>query len=397
MEYDIVVIGGGIVGLATAMSLQELRPTLRLAVVEAEDRIAAHQTGHNSGVVHTGIYYRPGTLKARYCVEGAKALLDFCDERSIPYERCGKVIVATQPADLPRLEELERRGNANGVEGLEMIGNDRLREIEPHARGLKALYSPNTAIVDYRQVALGYADLVRERGGEIYLSSPVRRIVKRSGVAIVRAGDRELRTKLVISCAGTYGDQMAAMTGCSLPYRVLPFRGEYYTLKPEKASYVRGLIYPVPNPAFPFLGIHLTRMIGGKVEAGPNAVLSLSRRGYRRGDFDVADAWQILSYRGFWSFAGHYWKQGCIELARSYRKSLFLRDVRRLVPGIEEVDLSPGGAGVRAQVVTREGRLCDDFAIVRNEWSIHLLNAPSPAATAALRIGRKLAELAELE
>lgn len=391
--YDVVVIGGGIIGLATAMNILEQRPQSRLALIEAEDRLAAHQTGHSSGVVHSGIYDRPGTLRAHYCIEGAKALFDFCDKRSIPYRKCGKLIVATQPADLPRLEELQRRGLANGVEGIELIGSERLREIEPHARGLKALYSPETAVVDYRQVALGYADRIVELGGEIVLKAPVQSIEKRSEVAIVRTPVREFRTRLVVSCAGGYGDKIAAMTGCPLPYRILPFRTESFTLRPERADLVRNLIYPVPDPTFPFIGIHLNRTISGKVEVGPNVLLSLSKRGYRRGDFNLADCWQITTYAGFWAFIRRYWRPGMRELLRSYRKQLFLRDLRKLVPEVQEEDLIPGGAGVRAHVVTRDGRLCDDFAILRNEWSIHLLNAPSPAATAALRIGNHLAAL----
>lgn len=392
--FDVVVVGGGILGLSISRQLLRERPGLRLAILEKEKSLATHQTGHNSGVIHAGIYYRPGTLKAKFCVEGRGQLLQYCQERQIPVQQCGKVIVATQPQDLSRLVELERRGRANGVEQLELIGPERLAEVEPHAQGIKALYSPTTSIVDYRKVAAAYAKEIEEAGGQIMAGRPLTNIEKRSGSVTFQTPLGEVRSRFLLNCAGVYADRIAVMAGQRLPYQVIPFRGEYYTLSPNAGQLVNGLIYPVANPTFPFLGVHLTRTIAGQVEAGPNAVLALSREGYRPGQFSLRDCWDLVRYPGFWAMVGRYWKVGCYELYRSKRPKVFLRDLQRLMPNLQENDLAPGGAGIRAQVVLRNGMLCDDFALLESSWALHLLNAPSPGATASLAIGSHLASLA---
>jgi (S)-2-hydroxyglutarate dehydrogenase len=392
--FDVVVIGGGILGLSIARQLLRERPELRLAILEKEPTLAAHQTGHNSGVIHAGIYYRPGSLKAKFCVEGKLQLLQFCDEHEIPVDGCGKVIIATQPQDLPRLAELERRGRANGVDQLELIGPERLAEIEPHAQGIKALYSPTTCIVDYKRVAAEYAKEVEALGGVVMTCRPLTNIEKRSGSVILQTPLGDVRSRFLLNCAGVYADRIAVMAGQRLPYQIIPFRGEYYGLTSEASRLLKGLIYPVANPAFPFLGVHLTRTIAGEVEAGPNAVLALSREAYRRGQFSMRDCWDLLRYPGFWKMAGRYWKVGCYELYRSWRRKVFLRDLQRLMPILQESDLVPGGAGIRAQVVLRNGTMCDDFALLESSWSLHLLNAPSPGATASLMIGSHLAAMA---
>ena len=393
--HEVVVIGGGIVGLSTAMALTQGPAPVRPLLIEKEPELAQHQTGHNSGVIHSGIYYRPGSLKARFTVEGARRLAEFCQQHGIAYEICGKVVVATDAAELPRLEELHRRGLANGVPGgVELIGPERLREIEPHAAGIRALRVPATGIVDYVAVAQRYAELVRKRGGEIRTTTQVLGIRRDGAAWAVETTGGTLRARHLINCAGLHADRIAARAGCRPPVRIIPFRGEYYRLRPASERLVRSLIYPVPDPAFPFLGVHFTRMIHGGVEAGPNAVLSFKREGYGRTDFDAREAWQTLSFPGFWRLAGTYWRTGMGEMYRSFSKRAFVRALQRLVPELREADLEPGGSGVRAQAVDSRGVLVDDFSIQATDGMVHVLNAPSPAATASIPIGEAIAEQA---
>ncbi|HEV3029722.1 MAG TPA: L-2-hydroxyglutarate oxidase [Planctomycetota bacterium] len=359
----IAIVGGGIVGLATAYALRARNPV----VFEKERRVGVHQTGHNSGVIHSGIYYKPGSQKARLCVEGARRMLEFCREHAIPHEICGKIIVATSEPELPRLDELERRARANGVQA-RRITPERLGEIEPEARGIAGLHVPGTGIVDYRAVARKLAGFVEVRTG-------------------VRIDDvRALRADLVINCAGLHSDRVARSRT-----KIVPFRGEYYTLR--RPSLVRGLIYPVPDPAFPFLGVHFTRMAAGGVEAGPNAVLALAREGYSWSDFCLRDFLETLAYSGFHHLARRHWRMGLMEVWRSWSRAAFLKSLQRLVPAVTMEDLQPGGSGVRAQALDPDGALVDDFRIERRPGQIHVLNAPSPAATASLAIGERIASL----
>lgn len=391
-EPKVVVIGGGIVGLSTAMALVQGVPPVCPVVLEKEPALAAHQTGHNSGVIHSGIYYKPGSLKARFTVQGAREMVEFAQAHGIAHEVCGKVVVATHPDELPRLEELQRRGIANGTPGLEMIGPDRLREIEPHAAGLKALCVASTGIIDYVAVARAYADIVRQHGGEIRTGARVLGI-RRDGVEwVIETTAGVERTRYLVNCAGLHSDVMARLAGSAPPVRIVPFRGEYYELVPERESLVRALIYPVPDPAFPFLGVHFTRMVQGGVEAGPNAVLTFKREGYRKTDFDAREAWDTLSYPGFWRLARKYWRTGAGEFYRSFSKAAFVRALQRLLPDLRLDDLHPSGAGVRAQAIDPRGALVDDFSIQAIGGVVHVLNAPSPAATASLPIGRAIAD-----
>ncbi len=391
-EPKVVVIGGGIVGLSTAMALAQGTPPARPILLEKEDRVAAHQTGHNSGVIHSGIYYKPGSLKARFTVEGAREMVAFAEQHGIAHEICGKVVVATRPDELPRLDELHRRGLANATPGLEMIGPERLREIEPHAAGLKALRVASTGIIDYVAVAGRYADIIRRHGGEIRTNARVLGIRRDGSGWIVETTAGAEATPYLINCAGLHSDVMARLAGMTPPVRIVPFRGEYYELVKSREDLVKALIYPVPDPAFPFLGVHFTRMVHGGVEAGPNAVLSFRREGYRKTDFNPREAWDTLSYRGFWRLARKYWRTGAGEFYRSYSKTAFVRALQRLLPDLRMDDLHPSGAGVRAQAIDPTGALVDDFSIQAIGGVIHVLNAPSPAATASLPIGRAIAE-----
>ena len=393
-EYDVVVIGGGIIGLSTAMHLNRRYPAWRVGVVEKEAEVATHQTGHNSGVVHSGIYYRPDSQKAQFCVGGNTALVRFCEENEIEYQRCGKVIVATDSSELERLQGLYERGTANGVPGLEMIEPERLREIEPYTVGIKALWAPNTGIIDFVKVARAYAMRFQQGGGEIFTSAPITKITRSQGKVTLDTPGGPLRAKHLINCAGLYADRIAEMMGEKIDIRIIPFRGEYYTLRPESQHLVKGLIYPVPDPRFPFLGVHYTRNIRGYVEAGPNAVLALKREGYRKHDIHLGEAWGTLAFPGFWNMSKHHWKTGLAEMYRSYRKRVFVRDLQRLIPEIQDKDLAPGGAGVRAQAVARSGALLDDFSILRGREAVHVLNAPSPGATSSLAIGEHIVKLA---
>jgi L-2-hydroxyglutarate oxidase len=392
--YDIAIIGGGIIGLAAALALGQRAPELRLAVLEKEARLAAHQSSHNSGVIHAGIYYTPGSEKARLCVEGARLMFAFCDEHGVRYDRCGKVIVATSPDELPRLERLYERGVANGVEGLTRIGPEHLRELEPHGTGLHAIYSPVTAIVDFAQVAQAMANILRARGITILTQGRLDGVTRADDGLVLETTHGPVRTRGLINCAGLYADQVARLMGVRTGVQIVPFRGEYYHLRPERQHLVRGLIYPVPDPAFPFLGIHFTRTIHGVVEAGPNAVLALAREGYSYRVIRLDEVAGMFAYPGFWRMAARHWRMGLTELYRSLSTSAFVHALQRLVPEIGTADIVPGDAGVRAQAVERDGALVDDFRIVQTPKAIHVLNAPSPAATASLAIGRHIADLA---
>ena len=392
--YDIAIIGGGILGLSTAMQLTARAPHWRVAVLEKEEQLATHQTGHNSGVMHSGIYYRPGSHKAQFCVAGLNNLVNFCDENEIEYQQCGKVIIAIEESELGRLQDLYDRGTANGVPDLEIVGPERLKEIEPHVTGVQALWAPHTGIVDFTKVAAAYANKFQQAGGDIFTGAPVRKITRSSGAVALETPKGTLQAKNLINCAGLYADRVAAMTGENVAVRIIPFRGEYYTLQPESHHLVSGLIYPVPDPQFPFLGVHFTRNIHGRVEAGPNAVLALRREGYRKRDFDLGESLGNLAYPGFWKMALKYWKIGLGEVYRSYNKRVFLRDLQRLLPEIKDSDLAGGGSGVRAQAVAKDGSLLDDFSIIQGRDAIHVLNAPSPGATSSLAIGEHIAGLA---
>lgn len=391
---DVAIVGGGIVGLATALALAGRAPGARLTVLEKEPEVAAHQTGHNSGVIHSGIYYQPGSLKARLCVEGARRMVEFCESHGIRYELCGKVIVATSEAELGPLEELHRRGTASGVPGLRRIGPAELKDIEPEAAGVAALHSPRTGIVDYREVARAMASDLCRRGVDVRTSAGVRAIHRDGGGLRLETAAGDVPARYLINCAGLYADVVARMAGAGPDVQIVPFRGEYYFLRPDRRRLVRGLVYPVPDARLPFLGVHLTRTVHGDVEAGPNAVLALAREGYTRGRIHAGELWETLRYRGFRALARRHWRVGVYEYYRSLSKGAFVRSLQRLVPAIRPNDVAPGGAGVRAQAVDAEGRLVDDFRIVATPGAIHVLNAPSPAATASLAIGAYVAELA---
>lgn len=399
--YDLAIIGGGILGLATGLKILETHPAARLLILEKEPEIARHQTGHNSGVIHSGLYYKPGSLKAQGCVAGRKALIAFCEQNSVPYEICGKVVVATAEEELPRLDELYRRGVANGLRDVEIIGPERLKEIEPHTTGIKALYVPETGIIDYTKVAAAYAAKIRSGGGEIRTSSKVTGIAERGGEIALQTTSGEDRARHLINCCGLQSDMVAKMVATTdganpEEHRIVPFRGEYYKLAPAKHYLVRNLIYPVPDPTFPFLGVHFTRMIKGDggIEAGPNAVLAYAREGYRHSIVNAGDLWNTVTFKGFWAMTGKYWRTGFGELYRSLSKAAFVKALQKLLPEITESDLVPGGSGVRAQAVSASGALVDDFVIKQSRSAIHVLNAPSPGATASLAIGQSIAAMA---
>jgi len=393
-RHDVVVIGGGIVGLATAYRLLRSRPGLRLAVLEKEPELALHQTGRNSGVIHAGLYYTPGSLKARLCREGKDALEAFCTEHDVPFERCGKLVVAVDETELPRLAELKARGEANGLRGLEEVGPERIAEIEPHAAGIRALHVAETGIVDFRRVALAYAEEVRTRGGEILLGRRVTDIRRYGDELVVETPQGDVLAWNLITCAGLQSDRVATMTGAPEEMRVVPFRGDYCALRPHARELVRGLVYPVPDPTFPFLGVHFTRRIDGEVWAGPNAVLAFARERYGRFSLSPRDLWDTLAYRGFWRIARRYWRTGLSEMRRDWLKHAFVGASRRLVPDLTPKDVEWGPSGIRGQTVLESGDLADDFSVQTSERILHVRNAPSPAATASLAIGRVLAERA---
>ena len=393
-QYDVTIIGGGIIGLATAMLLVREFPDLRTAVLEKEREIALHQTGHNSGVIHAGIYYAPGSDKASFSSAGGRMLREFCDERGIEYELCGKLIVATNEDEVPRLEDLFSRGTANGVAGLRMVDRDEIAEMEPHAAGVKGIHSPNTGIVDFTQVSRAYASELEQSGGEVLTGAELLGVVRDGGRLRLETSRGELTTRRVVNCAGLHVDVVARMMGAEVGARIIPFRGEYFTLRPERSGLVNGLVYPVPDPDLPFLGVHFTKRISGTIEAGPSAVLAFAREGYGRTSISLPDALGILAYPGFWRMSRSYWKTGVREQYRSVFKGAFVRSLQRLVPEVRGDDLYGRGSGVRAQAVDRRGRLLQDFSIAETEGAIHVLNAPSPGATASLSIGKRIVDTA---
>ena len=393
-RHDVVIVGGGIVGLAVALEITKRFPRLRLLLLEKEARVGQHQSGHNSGVIHSGVYYKPGSQKARLCVEGARAMIEFCRAHDIPHQVCGKVIVATYPEEFPRLEELRRRGEANGLTGLQLIGPEQLREMEPHASGLRALVVPSTGITDYAAVCEKYAELIHAQGGTILTSTTVTGLRNLTSEVVVETSGASFSTTYLINCAGLFSDRIAGMAGGKPDVIIVPFRGEYYDLIPQRSSLVRALIYPVPDPQFPFLGVHFTRRVSGTVDAGPNAVLAFRREGYERTDFSLRDLASSLAFPGFWRMAAQHWRSGLDEFHRSFSKPAFVRALQRLLPELRAEDLIPGGSGVRAQALRRDGTLVDDFQFVPSGKMLHVLNVPSPAATASLVIGRTIVNTA---
>jgi L-2-hydroxyglutarate oxidase LhgO len=393
-RYNVLIIGGGVIGLGVALEITRRFPDLKLLVLEKEDRVARHQSGHNSGVIHSGVYYKPGSLKARLCVAGAAAMIDFCREHGIPHNVCRKVIVATHADELPRLEELRRRGEANSLSGLRMIAPQELHEIEPHATGVQALLVPSTGTTDYAAVSEKYAELISARGATVLTSAAATGIKRTAGEIVVETPRGAFSTSALINCAGLHSDRIARMAGDDPGVMIVPFRGEYYELVPQRASLVRALIYPVPDPLFPFLGVHFTRRITGKVDAGPNAVLALAREGYRHTNINVRDLASSLAYPGFWRMARQHWRNGLDEWHRSLSKPAFVRALQRLIPDVGENDLVPAGSGVRAQALKPDGTLVDDFQFVLSGKVLHVLNVPSPAATASLTIGKVIVDTA---
>jgi (S)-2-hydroxyglutarate dehydrogenase len=393
-RYKLIIIGAGVIGLAVALEITRRFPRQRLLVLEKEDRVAAHQSGHNSGVIHSGVYYKPGSLKASLCVTGAAAMVEFCRENDIPHKVCGKVIVATHEEELPGLQELRRRGEANGLTGLRLIGPEQLREIEPHATGLQALVVPSTGVTDYAVVCEKYTDLIAANGGTVLTSAAAKAIRRSRNEVVVETPRGEFSANFLINCAGLYSDRISRLSGDNAGVMIVPFRGEYYDLVPERASLVRALIYPVPDPRFPFLGVHFTRRITGRVDAGPNAVLALAREGYRHTDINLRDLASSFAFPGFWRMARQHWRNGVEEWHRSLSKRAFVRALQRLLPAVTAEDLVTGGSGVRAQALKPDGTLVDDFQFVPSERILHVLNVPSPAATASLMIARTVVDTA---
>jgi (S)-2-hydroxyglutarate dehydrogenase len=392
--YDVIIIGGGIVGLATAFRLKEANPNLSVALVEKESLVARHQTGNNSGVIHSGVYYKPGSLKATNCREGYHQLLDFCNKEGIPYELCGKIITATREDELDRLENLCQRGFQNGLEKITRISKEQIREYEPHAIGIAGIHVPYTGIVDYKVISSKLAEIFTMRqGGEIFLNNKVIAIKQKSNSCEIITSSKTFEARLVVNTAGLYSDHIARLSGIKLDVRIIPFRGEYYEVVETRHHLIKNLIYPVPDPAFPFLGVHFTRRIDGGIEAGPNAVFAFKKEGYKKSDFSLKETVESLAWPGFIKVMWKYWNIGLMEYYRSYNKTAFTKALQRLMPTIQKNDLKPGGSGVRAQACTRDGSLIDDFIIRETPFMIHVLNAPSPAATSSLSIGKKIAGL----
>lgn len=387
--HDVIIIGAGLVGLGVANALQEANPSLRILILEKESGPAAHQSGHNSNVVHSGIYYAPGSLKARLAKLGNQSMFAFCREHDLYHDQCGKVIVATQLKELDLLENIYQRGLQNGL-AVSRLSQAQLREREPHVNGLEALLVPDAGIVNYSQVAAKLAEIIQQRGGEIHYGQQAEGISESSNDVSVRTQHTEYQAKWLVNCAGLFSDRIAALAGYQTGMKIVPFRGEYYVLNDEKNYLVNHLIYPVPNPDFPFLGVHFTRMYNGKRDVGPNAVLAFKREGYRKCDFSLRDLSEVLGYRGFWKIAGNYLGEGLAEVRRSLSRQRFTENARRLIPELQPEDIQPGPAGVRAQALTADGKLVDDFHFVKGRRSLHVCNAPSPAATASLEIGREI-------
>jgi (S)-2-hydroxyglutarate dehydrogenase len=391
--YDVIIVGGGAVGLATAVQLLNRNHHLRIVVLEKEAVVANHQTGNNSNVIHSGIYYKPGSLKAKNCIYGYQLLLDFCNQHNIPYKLCGKVIVATDEKELPLMKTIYERGLANGLQNLKQLTGDELREHEPHVAGIAGIHVPQTGIVDYRVVAEKFAEVFQQKGGELRLNEKVIGIKTKDNGVVVSTSKSTYEGKHIVNCAGLYSDKIAAFTSPKLDVKIIPFRGEYFKLRKEKEHLVKTLIYPVPDPNFPFLGVHFTTMVGGGVECGPNAVLAFQREGYKKSDINLRELAETLAWPGFRKTAAKYWKTGMGEMYRSFSKSAFTKALQKLIPEIQEGDLIEGGAGVRAQACDRTGGLLDDFLILEEARAINVCNAPSPAATSSLSIGETVAEL----
>ena len=390
MKYDFVIVGGGIVGLATGLRILEARPGVKLLLIEKEDSLGRHQTGHNSGVLHAGLYYKPGSLKAKLAVEGLRQMVSFCQTHKVSYEQCGKIVVATEPNELPRLDKLMERGVANGLKGLRKLSAQEIREIEPHAAGLAAIHVPEEGIVDYAGVVDAMAKKLRALGGEIITGERVEGLKAAGGIWSIKTPNETYETTQVVACAGLHSDRMVSRSGMKPSAKIMPFRGEYYMIRKERQSLVRNLIYPVPDPQFPFLGVHFTRMVKGGVEAGPNAVLAMAREGYTWGDINIRDLSESLSFMGLWKFMLKYPSLCSYEIWRSISRREFSRSLQKLVPEICEQDLETGSAGVRAQAMSADGSLVEDFSFVEGPGILHVVNAPSPAATASLAIGAEI-------
>jgi L-2-hydroxyglutarate oxidase len=394
VQYDVIIIGGGIVGLATALQLKQQNASLKIIVLEKETELAKHQTGNNSGVIHSGIYYKPGSLKATNCIHGYNLLIDFCRQHEVPYDLCGKIIVATEEKELPLLETLYIRGQQNGLGNLKKLKAEELKEYEPHVAGIAGIAVPQTGIVDYKKVAEKYGQRIQELGGEIRMGEKVIDVQMTSDKVVVATQKQSYTSKLLINCAGLYSDKVARLTSGNVDVKIIPFRGEYFKLKKEKEYLVKNLIYPVPDPNFPFLGVHFTRMMKGGIEAGPNAVLAFQREGYKKSDINLSELAESLAWPGFQKVAMKYWKTGMGEMYRSFSKAAFTKALQKLLPEIQEHDLVEGGAGVRAQACDRNGGLVDDFLILEEKQVINVCNAPSPAATSSLAIGETVSKLA---
>jgi (S)-2-hydroxyglutarate dehydrogenase len=387
--YDFAIIGGGIVGLSTAMALGKRYPDAQIIVLEKESNWAAHQTGHNSGVIHSGIYYKPGSFKAKFCRDGANSMVEFCQEHHIDHDVCGKVIVAVDESEVQRLENIYQRGVDNGIQ-VQRITAEEVKEVEPHVRCVAGVRVHATGIANYKQVCLKYADLIQQQGGELRLNTKVLRIVHSATNQVIETNNGIFETRFVINCAGLHSDRVAKLNNVDPQAKIIPFRGEYYELIPEKRHLVKTLIYPVPNPDFPFLGVHFTRMIDGSVHAGPNAVLSLKREGYKKTDFDLRDFAEVMTYPGFWKLAAKHADEGIQEIIRSFSKAAFVRSLQQLIPEVQASDLVPCHAGVRAQALMNDGKLVDDFLIISGQNCVNVCNAPSPAATSSLEIGKAI-------
>ncbi|MGB3754794.1 MAG: L-2-hydroxyglutarate oxidase [Rivularia sp. (in: cyanobacteria)] len=393
--YDFVIVGGGIVGLSTSMALGKRYPKARILVLEKENQVAFHQTGNNSGVIHSGIYYKPGSFKAKFSREGCRSMVQFCQEHGIDHEVCGKVIVATSPEQLPRLENLYKRGLENGLD-VKKITSEEVKEKEPHVKSVAGIWVASTGIVNYKQVCQKYAEIIQQQGGEIKFNTKVYKIVASGQNQVLETNNGSFETRFVINCAGLHSDRVAKLGKVDPQAKIVPFRGEYYEFIPEKRHLVKGLIYPVPNPDFPFLGVHFTRMIDGTVHAGPNAVLSLKREGYKKTDFNLRDFAEVMSYPGFWKLAAKHSDEGIKEIIRSFSKAAFVKSMQELIPEVRSSDVIPTHAGVRAQALMNDGKLVDDFLIVKGQNSVHVCNAPSPAATSSIEIGKAVvAEIPE--